>query len=52
MASVDGEAHDNDKISQQLLNVERDAWRVWLTTPSTTLAGVIANARACLAPVA
>jgi hypothetical protein len=36
MASVDREAHDNDKISQQLLNVERDAWRVWLTTVDNT----------------
>jgi hypothetical protein len=26
VASVDGEAHDNDKIGQQLLNVERDAY--------------------------
>jgi hypothetical protein len=38
-----GEAHDADKISNQLLAMERDAFREWLTTPPTTLAGVIAT---------
>jgi hypothetical protein len=38
-----GDTHEADKISNQLLAVERDAWREWLTTPSTTMAGVIAT---------
>jgi predicted TPR repeat methyltransferase len=42
-ASMGGKTEDEDKISQQLLNAEREAWRAWLTTPPTTLAGVIAT---------
>jgi predicted TPR repeat methyltransferase len=42
-ASMGGKTDDEDKISQQLLNAEREAWRLWLTTPPTTLAGVIAT---------
>jgi hypothetical protein len=38
-----GDTHEADKISNQLLAVERDAWLAWLTTPPTTLAGVIAT---------
>jgi hypothetical protein len=38
-----GETREDDKISKHLLAVERDAWRAWLTTPPTTLAGVIAT---------
>jgi hypothetical protein len=42
-ASIGGKTRDDDKISQQLLDVERDAWRTWLTTPPTTIAGIIAT---------
>jgi hypothetical protein len=38
-----GKTRDDDKISQQLLYAERDAWRAWLTPPQTTLAGVMAT---------
>jgi hypothetical protein len=38
-----GETHEDDKISNQLLAVERDAWCTWLTTPPTTLAGIVAT---------
>jgi hypothetical protein len=37
------ETHEDDKISNQLLSVERAAWCAWLTTPPTTRAGVIAT---------
>jgi hypothetical protein len=34
---------DDDELRAPLLNAERDAWLAWLTTPPTTLAGVIAT---------
>lgn len=42
-ASMGGETREDDEITQQLLHVERDAWRAWLTTQPTTPAGMIAT---------
>jgi hypothetical protein len=36
-------AEDDETLSPQLLAAERDAWLAWLTTPPTTMAGVIAT---------